>query len=176
MAGGARMLAVPDAFAQPQQQPLFAKFPLVGQLLLQFPPAGVGIGRIEAFSRFRIGPGLIQEIGDPATDRFHVDLGAFLLQKSKHVEVAVTFGELCPKLTRDLDDGLYARAIYFDLVQTLTGDVHNFEEVLAVEVIQNLAQRVEDIFEFLVPRQAFVKSIPACARGFRSASGSPGNR
>ena len=149
------MLAVPDAFAQPQQQPLFAEFPLVGQFLLQFPLACVRIGGIEAFFCFSMGAGLMQEIGDPATDRFHADVGAFLLQKSKQVEVAVTFGELCPKLTRDFDNRLYAHAIYFDLVQTPAGDMHNFEEGLGVEVMQNLAHRVEDVFKLLVPRQAF---------------------
>ena len=63
---------------------------------------------------FSMGVGLMQEIGDPGTDRFHADVGAFLLQEIKHVEVAVTFGELCPKLTRDFHHRLYARAIYFD--------------------------------------------------------------
>ena len=61
---------------------------------------------------------------------------------------------MCPKLTRDLDDGLYPCAVHFDLVQALPGGVHNVEEVLGVEVVQDLAQRVADIFELLVPGQA----------------------
>ena len=59
-----------------------------------------------------------------------------------------------PKLTRDLDDGLHARVVHFDLVQALTCEVHSFEEVLAVEVIENLAQRVADSFELVVLGQA----------------------
>ena len=121
MAGGARMLAVPDAFAQAQQQPLFAEFPIVCQLLLPFPPAGAGMRNIQAFSLFRGRPSLIEEIGNPAADWFHIHLGAFLLQKGKHVEVAVAFGELRPELAGDLDDGLYTCVVHFDLIQALTG-------------------------------------------------------
>ncbi len=39
------------------------------------------------------------------------------------------------------------------MAQALTGEAHRFEEVLGVKVIEDLAQRVADIFEFLVPGQ-----------------------
>src|ERR1035437_3531063 len=84
MQGGARIQVVPDAFTQAQKQPLLAKLPLVGQLLLPFPPAGIGKWSINALLRFRTGAGLIQQIGDPAADRIDPHLRAFLLQSEEH--------------------------------------------------------------------------------------------
>ena len=110
--------------------------------------------RIQSSSLAHVRPSLIHQIGNPAADCFHIHLGAFLLQKGKHVEVAVAFGKLCPKLTRDLDDGLHARVVHFDLAQALTGEAHRCEELLAVKVIENLTQRVADSLESVVLRQA----------------------
>src|ERR1039458_6353796 len=72
VAGGARMLAIPHAFAQAQQQPPFAEFPLVRYLLFQFPPASAGMWRIQSFSLAHVRPSLIHQIGNPAADCFHI--------------------------------------------------------------------------------------------------------
>src|SRR5579859_5011278 len=54
---------------------------------------------------------LVHQVADPGPDRFDHDLRAFLLEEAEHIEIAIALGSLGPKLTGDLHDGFYARAV-----------------------------------------------------------------
>ena len=143
MARGAGIQIAPQRFAQAQQRPLAAILPQVGQPLARLPPAGFGVGIVEALPGFHADAGLAQQIADPAANRIHMHLRAFAFEKAEHVEVAVTLGELRPELADDFDHRFDAGVIDLDLIQATARLLHLDGKLRAVEMIQNLARCVE---------------------------------
>src|SRR5262249_37366600 len=84
---------------------------------------------------------LMNHVHDPGPDRLHQDLRAFLLEEGEHVEVTVALRGLRPELAGDLDDGLHARAVDLDLVETAT----DLLEGLYVLVAQELREELADV-------------------------------
>src|ERR1035437_4025089 len=70
-------------------------------------------------------------------------LRAFAFKKAEHIEVAVAFGELRPKLADNLRHRLDASVIDLDLTKAPARLPHLAYEFRAVEMIQDLARGVE---------------------------------
>ncbi len=62
---------------------------------------------------------LVDHVGDPGADGLDNHLGALALEELEHIEVAVALGGLGPEFAGDLDDGLDAEAVDFDLVEAV---------------------------------------------------------
>src|ERR1700733_9588899 len=92
---------------------------VVRETLFQLVPLRIAVGCFRA--RSRPGPffGHIHHVSDPGCDRFDQHLCTLFLKEGKHVEVAIAFSSLCPKLACNLDDRLHPQAVDFNYVDTI---------------------------------------------------------
>ena len=122
----------PHRAAGAQPAGLLEYLELVGETLLNLIPLGITIRSFRVSSR--LGPlfGDIHHVSDPCSDGFDQDLGPFLFEESKHIEVSVTFCSLCPELSGDLNHRLHAQAVDFNGVDAVATDMQCVDIFFAV--------------------------------------------
>src|SRR5215470_4417983 len=142
---GAMVEEIPHPFTRADSPQLLAQADVVGEMLFGLMPFGIGMGSIYWPLCSGIGLGLIHQIGHPGGNGLDQNLCPFALEKFKHMEVAVAFGELRPEFAGYLDYRLYAGAVDFDRVQFPTGSGESVQVILAPHVFVPFAKRVEGV-------------------------------
>jgi hypothetical protein len=109
---------------------------------------------------------LVNHVHDPGADGLHQHLRALALQEVEHVEIAVAFGGLRPEFAGDLDDGLHAQAVDFDLVERVAAAVQRRDIIVALQLVDELADILGGVLEAAqVFRQAVARASRAASCG-----------
>ncbi|MBI4263801.1 MAG: hypothetical protein HY657_05470 [Acidobacteria bacterium] len=88
-----------------------------------------------------------QHVHDPGADRLDHHLRALALEEAEHPEVAVALGGLRPELPGDLHHRLHAQAVDLNRADALARRLERLDRLRAVQVVVDLAERVERVAE-----------------------------
>src|SRR5271169_7125123 len=91
----------------------------------------------------------MEQVHHPVPHRVHDAVCPFAFEEGEHVEVAVSFGELRPKLSCNANYRLYPQSVKLDLAKPLATTAQRLGISPTGEVFANFTEGIQRVFQRL---------------------------
>src|SRR5271165_1196806 len=141
------VLVCPDAFTEHERSSLLPVAQSIAEQPADLPPIGVRIGGVQSLPHLCVSLRLVKQVHHPVPHRVHDDVCSFAFEEGEHVEVAVSFGELRPKLSCDANHRLHPQSVKLDLAKPLATAAQRLGKSTAVKVLANFTEGIQRAFQ-----------------------------